>query len=73
MEHLDRLTLLTLPGITPASPLQPIEGRGHAAKRHQGLMAIRVYGDNLDGWLSGPQCGRASAADPAGKRGHGQP
>jgi Cu(I)/Ag(I) efflux system membrane protein CusA/SilA len=40
----------TLPGITPASPLQPIEGR--VVMLQSGIkapMAIRVYGDNLDG------------------------
>ena len=64
----------TLPGITPASPLQPIEGR--VVMLQSGIkasMAIRVYGDNLDGLAEAAQCGRASAADPAGERGHGQP
>jgi Cu(I)/Ag(I) efflux system membrane protein CusA/SilA len=40
----------TLPGITPASPLQPIEGR--VVMLQSGIkapMAIRVYGDQLDG------------------------
>ena len=40
----------TLPGITPASPLQPIEGR--VVMLQSGIkapMAIRIYGDNLDG------------------------
>jgi Cu(I)/Ag(I) efflux system membrane protein CusA/SilA len=40
----------TLPGITPASPLQPIEGR--VVMLQSGIkapMAIRVYGDHLDG------------------------
>jgi Cu(I)/Ag(I) efflux system membrane protein CusA/SilA len=40
----------TLPGVTPASPLQPIEGR--VVMLQSGIkapMAIRVYGDNLDG------------------------
>ena len=40
----------TLPGITPASPLQPIEGR--VVMLQSGIkapMAIRVYGDNLNG------------------------
>jgi Cu(I)/Ag(I) efflux system membrane protein CusA/SilA len=40
----------TLPGITPASPLQPIEGR--VVMLQSGIkapMAIRVYGDKLDG------------------------
>ena len=40
----------TLPGVTPASPLQPIEGR--VVMLQSGIkapMAIRVYGDNLNG------------------------
>lgn len=40
----------TLPGITPASPLQPIEGR--VVMLQSGIkapMAIRVYGDSLEG------------------------
>ncbi len=40
----------TLPGVTPASPLQPIEGR--VVMLQSGIkapMAIRVYGDHLDG------------------------
>lgn len=40
----------TLPGVTPASPLQPIEGR--VVMLQSGIkapMAIRIYGDNLDG------------------------
>ena len=40
----------TLPGVTPASPLQPIEGR--VVMLQSGIkapMAIRVYGDRLDG------------------------
>ncbi|MBL9080578.1 MAG: efflux RND transporter permease subunit [Planctomycetales bacterium] len=40
----------TLPGVTPASPLQPIEGR--VVMLQSGIkapMAIRVYGDQLDG------------------------
>lgn len=40
----------TLPGITPASPLQPIEGR--VVMLQAGIkasMAIRIYGDTLDG------------------------
>lgn len=40
----------TLPGVTPASPLQPIEGR--VVMLQSGIkapMAIRVFGDNLDG------------------------
>ncbi|MCA9005514.1 MAG: efflux RND transporter permease subunit [Planctomycetaceae bacterium] len=40
----------TLPGVTPASPLQPIEGR--VIMLQSGIkapMAIRIYGDSLDG------------------------
>lgn len=40
----------TLPGVTPASPLQPIEGR--VVMLQSGIkapMAVRVYGDTLDG------------------------
>jgi Cu(I)/Ag(I) efflux system membrane protein CusA/SilA len=40
----------TLPGITPASPLQPIEGR--VVMLQSGIkasMAVRVYGDDLAG------------------------
>lgn len=40
----------TLPGVTPASALQPIEGR--VVMLQSGIkasMAIRIYGDNLDG------------------------
>lgn len=40
----------TLPGVTPASPLQPIEGR--VVMLQSGIkapMAIRIYGDNLEG------------------------
>ena len=40
----------TLPGVTPASALQPIEGR--VVMLQSGIkapMAIRVYGDSLDG------------------------
>lgn len=40
----------TLPGVTPASPLQPIEGR--VVMLQAGIkasMAVRIYGDNLDG------------------------
>ncbi len=40
----------TLPGVTPASPLQPIEGR--VVMLQAGIkasMAIRVYGDDLQG------------------------
>ncbi|WP_442483365.1 efflux RND transporter permease subunit [Aeoliella sp. SH292] len=45
--------LATLPGITPASPLQPIEGR--VVMLQSGIkapMAIRIYGDTLDGLAS---------------------
>jgi Cu(I)/Ag(I) efflux system membrane protein CusA/SilA len=40
----------TLPGITPASPLQPIEGR--VVMLQSGIkasMAVRIYGDSLEG------------------------
>lgn len=40
----------TLPGVTPASPLQPIEGR--VVMLQSGIkasMAIRIFGDDLDG------------------------
>lgn len=40
----------TLPGVTPASPLQPIEGR--IVMLQAGIkasMAVRVYGDSLEG------------------------
>ncbi|MCA9036813.1 MAG: efflux RND transporter permease subunit [Planctomycetaceae bacterium] len=40
----------TLPGVTPASPLQPIEGR--VVMLQSGIkasMAIRIFGDNLEG------------------------
>ncbi|WP_166822491.1 efflux RND transporter permease subunit [Thalassoroseus pseudoceratinae] len=40
----------SLPGVTPASPLQPIEGR--VVMLQSGIkasMAIRIYGDSLDG------------------------
>ena len=40
----------TLPGITPASALQPIEGR--VVMLQSGIkasMAVRIYGDNLEG------------------------
>jgi Cu(I)/Ag(I) efflux system membrane protein CusA/SilA len=40
----------TLPGITPASPLQPIEGR--VVMLQSGIkasMAVRIYGDSLQG------------------------
>ncbi len=42
--------IATLPGVTPASPLQPIEGR--VVMLQSGIkasMAIRVYGDDLEG------------------------
>ena len=40
----------TLPGVTPASPLQPIEGR--VVMLQAGIkasMAVRIYGDSLNG------------------------
>ena len=40
----------TLPGVTPASPLQPIEGR--VVMLQSGIkasMAVRIYGDDLEG------------------------
>ncbi len=40
----------TLPGVTPASPLQPIEGR--VVMLQAGIkasMAVRIYGDSLEG------------------------
>jgi copper/silver efflux system protein len=40
----------TLPGVTPASPLQPIEGR--VVMLQSGIkasMAVRIYGDTLEG------------------------
>jgi copper/silver efflux system protein len=43
-------TVATLPGVTPASPLQPIEGR--VVMLQSGIkasMAVRVYGDDLEG------------------------
>lgn len=43
----------TLPGVTPASPLQPIEGR--VVMLQSGIkasMAIRIYGDSLKGLAS---------------------
>ncbi|MBW3539600.1 MAG: efflux RND transporter permease subunit [Planctomycetes bacterium] len=43
-------SVATLPGVTPASPLQPIEGR--VVMLQSGIkapMAIRIYGDSLDG------------------------
>ncbi|MFT5328517.1 MAG: Cu(I)/Ag(I) efflux system membrane protein CusA/SilA, partial [Planctomycetaceae bacterium] len=38
------------PGVTPASPLQPIEGR--VVMLQSGIkapMAVRIYGDSLEG------------------------
>lgn len=47
----DRINAIaTLPGVTPASPLQPIEGR--VVMLQSGIkasMAIRIYGDSLEG------------------------
>jgi copper/silver efflux system protein len=43
-------SVATLPGVTPASALQPIEGR--VVMLQAGIrapMAIRIYGDNLEG------------------------
>jgi Cu(I)/Ag(I) efflux system membrane protein CusA/SilA len=43
-------TVATLPGVTPASPLQPIEGR--VVMLQSGIkasMAVRIYGDDLEG------------------------
>lgn len=43
-------SVATLPGVTPASPLQPIEGR--VVMLQAGIkasMAVRIYGDSLDG------------------------
>ena len=40
----------TLPGVTPGSPLQPIEGR--VVMLQSGIkasMAVRIYGDSLEG------------------------
>jgi Cu(I)/Ag(I) efflux system membrane protein CusA/SilA len=42
--------MATLPGVTPASPLQPIEGR--VVMLQAGIkasMAVRIYGDSLEG------------------------
>jgi Cu(I)/Ag(I) efflux system membrane protein CusA/SilA len=42
--------IATLPGVTPASPLQPIEGR--VVMLQAGIkasMAVRIYGDSLEG------------------------
>ncbi len=42
--------IATLPGVTPASPLQPIEGR--VVMLQSGIkasMAIRIFGDSLEG------------------------
>jgi Cu(I)/Ag(I) efflux system membrane protein CusA/SilA len=46
----------TLPGITPASPLQPIEGR--VVMLQSGIkasMAVRIYGDSLEGLAEASQ------------------
>ncbi len=46
----------TLPGVTPASPLQPIEGR--VVMLQSGIkasMAIRIYGDSLNGLAGASQ------------------
>ena len=43
-------SVATLPGVTPASALQPIEGR--VVMLQSGIkasMAIRIYGDSLEG------------------------
>jgi len=43
-------SIATLPGVTPASPLQPIEGR--VVMLQSGIkasMAIRIFGDSLEG------------------------
>ena len=43
-------SVATLPGVTPASPLQPIEGR--IVMLQAGIkasMAVRIYGDSLEG------------------------
>ncbi|MFO0915903.1 MAG: efflux RND transporter permease subunit [Pirellulales bacterium] len=43
-------SVATLPGVTPASPLQPIEGR--VVMLQTGIkasMAVRIYGDSLEG------------------------
>ena len=43
-------SIATLPGVTPASPLQPIEGR--IVMLQAGIkasMAVRIYGDSLEG------------------------
>ncbi len=49
--HLGEINAVaTLPGVTPASPLQPIEGR--VVMLQSGIkapMAIRIYGDSLEG------------------------
>jgi Cu(I)/Ag(I) efflux system membrane protein CusA/SilA len=40
----------TLPGVTPASPLQPIEGRVVMLQAGiKAAMAVRIYGDSLEG------------------------
>lgn len=46
----------TIPGVTPASPLQPIEGR--VVMLQSGIkasMAIRIYGDSLEGLAEASQ------------------
>jgi len=46
----------TLPGVTPASPLQPIEGR--VVMLQSGIkasMAVRIYGDDLEGLAKASQ------------------
>ncbi|QDU64067.1 Cation efflux system protein CusA [Planctomycetes bacterium Pan216] len=53
-EEINRVA--TLPGVTPASPLQPIEGR--IVMLQSGIkapMAIRIYGDDLDGLAKAAQ------------------
>lgn len=43
-------SVATLPGVTPASPLQPIEGRVVMLQAGiRATMAVRIYGDSLDG------------------------
>ncbi len=55
----------TLPGVTPASPLQPIEGRVvMLASGIKASMAIRIYGDSLNG--IGDR-GESSRGDTTGK------
>ena len=55
----------TLPGVTPASPLQPIEGR--VVMLQSGIkasMAVRIYGDSLEGLGEGV-AGRGRALEEA--------